>query len=90
MKLQSTLAQTRGDGRPNLLGFHFRSAMHDGIIGEPLKRHLRILLHHPPIKGIMQKQIGQQGTDDGLNAKDNVGRVGAWAAGEVREVAAAS
>src|ERR1035441_2892991 len=54
MKLQSTLAQTRGDGRPNLLGFNFRSAMHDGIVGEPLKRHLRILLRHPPIKGIMQ------------------------------------
>src|ERR1035438_7354002 len=58
MKLQSTLAQTRGDGRPNLLGFHFRSAMHDGIIGVPLKRYSRILLRHPPVKGIMQKQIG--------------------------------
>jgi hypothetical protein len=24
--------------------------MHDGIIGEPFKRHLRILLRHPPAK----------------------------------------
>jgi len=32
--------------------------MHDGIISVPLKRHLRILLHHPSIKGMLQKQIG--------------------------------
>ena len=30
-----------------------------------------------------------RGGDDGLNAKDNVVRVGAWAAEGVREVAAA-
>src|SRR5712692_11825484 len=58
MKLQPTVLQTNGYGRPNLLGFLFRSAMHDGVIGEPLKWYLRILLRHPPIKGIMQKQIG--------------------------------
>src|SRR6266436_4246603 len=50
MKLQPTLPQTRGSGGPNLLGFRFRSAMHDGIICEPLKLQLRILLRHPPIK----------------------------------------
>jgi hypothetical protein len=58
MKLQPTFPQPRGYGRPNLLGFRFRSAMHDGIIGETLKRQLPILLRHPPIKGIVQKQIG--------------------------------
>src|ERR1700758_5187267 len=40
MKLQSTLLQALGNGCPNLLGFHFRSAMYDGIIGETLKRQL--------------------------------------------------
>src|ERR1019366_3059151 len=58
MKLQSAFPQTRGYGRPYLLGFHFRSAMHDGIIGETLKRYRWILLRHPSIQGIMQKQIG--------------------------------
>jgi hypothetical protein len=58
MKFQPTFLQTYGYGCPNLLGFHFRSAMHDGIIGETFKRQLRIPLRHPPIKGIMQKQIG--------------------------------
>src|SRR5471030_2064806 len=64
MKLQPTLLQASGYGRPNLLGFHFCPAMHDGIIGETLKRHLPILRRHPPIKRIMQKQIGQQRADD--------------------------
>src|SRR5664279_3373713 len=43
MKLQPTFPQPRGYGRPNSLGFRFRSAMHDGIIGETLKRQLWIL-----------------------------------------------
>src|SRR4051794_38916995 len=64
MKLQPAILQTRSYGCPNLLGFHFRSAMYDGIIGEALKRQLPILLRHPSIKRIVQKQIGQQGADD--------------------------
>src|SRR6516225_8340013 len=58
MKLQPTFPQTRSYGCPNLLGFGLRSAMHDGVIGETLKRTLRIPLRHPPVKSIMQKQIG--------------------------------
>jgi hypothetical protein len=58
MKLQPTLLPALGYGCPNLLGFHFRSAMHDGIIGETFKRQLRIPLRHPSIKRIVQKQIG--------------------------------
>src|ERR1700739_2849891 len=58
MKFQPTLPQTRGYGCPNLLGFRFRSAVHDGIISETFKRQLRIPLRHPSIKSIMQKQIG--------------------------------
>src|SRR3979490_2915764 len=34
MKFESAFPQTRGNRCPNLLGFHFRSSMHDGIIGE--------------------------------------------------------
>ncbi len=58
MKLQPTLLQALGYGSPNLLGFPFRSAMHDGIVGETLKRQLRIPLRHPSIKRIVRKQIG--------------------------------
>src|SRR5215510_9913845 len=38
MKFQPTFLQTCGYGRPNLLGFRFCSAMHDGIIGETFER----------------------------------------------------
>jgi hypothetical protein len=58
MKFQPTLSHACGYGRPNLLGFRFRSAMHDGIISEALKRTLRVPLRHPPVKSIVQKQIG--------------------------------
>jgi hypothetical protein len=58
MKLQPTVLQASGYGHPNFLGLLLRSAMHDGIIGETLKQQLRILLRHPPIKRIVQKQIG--------------------------------
>src|SRR5437899_6212808 len=64
MKLQPTFLQASGYGRPNLLGLLLRSAMHDGIIGGTLKRQLPILRRHPPVKGIMQKQIRYQRADD--------------------------
>src|SRR5205814_6918290 len=64
MKFQPTVLQASGYGHPNLLGLLLRSAMHDGIISEALKRQLPILLRHPPIKRIVQKQIGQQRADD--------------------------
>jgi len=38
MKLQSTILQASGYARPNILGLLLRTAMHDGIIGVPLKR----------------------------------------------------
>src|SRR5712692_6756298 len=58
MKLQPTFLQASGYGRSNLLSLLFRPAMHDGIIGETLKMQLRMLFRHPPIKRIVQKQIG--------------------------------
>src|ERR1019366_8205875 len=63
MKFQSALLQTRGYGRPDFLCFYLCPAMHEGIIGEPLKRVLRICRRHPPIKSIVQKQIRQQRAD---------------------------
>jgi len=45
---------------------------------------------HPEIEDVVQIDIGQQRRYDGLNAKDNVGWVGAGTFGKVREVAAAS
>jgi len=63
--------------------------MHDRIAGLPFERQLRILSPHPHIEPLMQKQIRQQGADDGLNAKDNMGRAGASVAAEVPEAAAA-
>jgi hypothetical protein len=58
MKFQPTLPHTRGYSCPNLLGFCFRPAMHDGIVSIPLELHLRILHADPSIKRIVQKQIG--------------------------------
>jgi hypothetical protein len=57
MKLQPTFLQTNGYSCPNLLDLLLCSAMHNGIIGETFKPHLRIPLRHPSIKGIVQKQI---------------------------------
>jgi hypothetical protein len=71
MQFQSTVLQASGYRRPNLLGLLLRSAVHDGIISETLKRHLPILRFHPSIKCVVQKQIGQQWADNSLNAKDN-------------------
>src|ERR1035438_2200101 len=50
MKFQSALLQTPGYSRPDFLRFCLCPAMHDGIVSEPLKRILRILRQHPPIK----------------------------------------
>src|SRR5262245_30025113 len=43
MKLQSTLLQPLPYSTPNLLSLTLRPAMHDGIIGIPLERQMRIL-----------------------------------------------
>src|SRR5262249_34218302 len=57
MKLQPTLLKPLRYGIPNFLSLAFGPAMHDGIIGIPLERQLRILPRHPHIERIMQKQI---------------------------------
>ena len=58
MKFQPTFPQPCGYGCPNLLGFGFRSAMRDDIVGVSFKRHLWVPLRHPSIKCVMQSQIG--------------------------------
>src|SRR5262249_21362871 len=57
MKLQPTLLQPLRYRIPNFLSLASRPAMHDGVIGIPLKRQMRILPRHPHIERIMQKQI---------------------------------
>src|SRR6059058_3919359 len=64
MKFQSACLQSRGNRIPNLLGLHLFPTMHDGIIGIPFERRLRIMLRHPSIKGIVQEKISQQGAND--------------------------
>ena len=69
-----------------LLSFPLRATQHHEVIRVP--HHLDAARRHLMVEGI-QINVGQQRTDDSLNAKDHVGRVGALAA-EVCEVAAAS
>jgi hypothetical protein len=45
--------------------------MHDGIVSETLKRKLRLMLRHPPIKDIVQKQIGEQRANHAPYTKGN-------------------
>ena len=63
MKLQPAFLQPCGYCRSNFLGFLLCPAVHNSIIGVALKRQVRIVLPHPPVERIMQKQIGQQWTD---------------------------
>ena len=42
----------------NQLILRFILTMHDGIVGVTLKPQLRIALRQPPIKGVVQEQIG--------------------------------
>jgi hypothetical protein len=50
MKLQPTLLKPLRYSIPNFLGLAFGPAMHDGIIGIPLKRQMRKLPRHPHIE----------------------------------------
>ena len=74
-------------GRPGLhlcqrrTGFSLAATQDHEIVGVP--DHLEASLSQAVIQRI-EIDIGQQRTDDGLNAKDNVGRVGASAAAAVR------
>src|SRR5690349_8207329 len=58
MKFQPAFPQACGYGLPNLLGFGLRPAMPDGLLGVPFERYLPIRLRRPPIKGLVQEQIG--------------------------------
>src|SRR5208283_5479642 len=43
-------------------------------VGKPRKRDIRMILLHPPIKGIVEKEIRQQGTDNPSHTIDNLAR----------------
>ncbi len=48
----------------HLCGLALRNAMNNNIVAVPLKGNVRMISAHPLIKGIMQEEIGKQGTDN--------------------------
>src|SRR5487761_122995 len=64
MKLPPAFLHTRGYRCSHLPRLHLCPAMHDRIVGIPFERPLRILVPHPHVERIMQKQICQQWRDD--------------------------
>ncbi len=73
MQFQPTLLQPCRYFDTHQFRFPLCSAMDDDIVRVPLERQMRPVPAHPQIKGVVQKQIGQQGADDSPNAKDNLG-----------------
>src|ERR1022692_213083 len=64
MKLQPEFLHARGYRCPHLLRFPLCPTMHDRVVGISFERQLRILVPHPHVERIMQKQICQQWRDD--------------------------
>ena len=85
MKLQTASQESIPDGFQHRLSLPLTPALDDGIIRITLELDVRERPLHPEIERVMQEEIGQQWTDDCLNATDNVGRVGALAAAELGE-----
>src|SRR5208283_566071 len=53
-----------GERRQDGLRLRFRFAVYQPIIGVPTPRHARKRPCHPGVERVMQKEIGQEGTDD--------------------------
>src|SRR6266542_3554731 len=64
MKLQTALRKPISDGCQHQLGLPPAPAMHDGVVRVALERDARIVPLHPQIKRVVEKQVGQQRTDD--------------------------
>ena len=56
---------------PQCCGLVFITTVTDRIIGIALEQYVREVSAHPQIERIVQKEIGQEGADSSLNAKDN-------------------
>src|SRR5271165_4297167 len=61
VKLQSAFRHPQDDRFAQAFGFLLRSAMHDGIIGIPLKGDAWVLARHPRIEAVVQEKVCQQG-----------------------------
>jgi hypothetical protein len=71
MKLQTALLKTATDSIQHRTRFLLRPAMDDGIVRVPLESDTREVPLHPDIERVVQKEIGEQRTNDSLNAKGN-------------------
>jgi hypothetical protein len=49
----------------------FTNTVAKGVIGKTLKRYIRMVLSHPPIERIIEKEIRQQGGNSSTYAKGN-------------------
>jgi len=81
MQRQSGLCRPASHLFPRLLSFAFPATPHHEVVRVP--HHLDALLRHFVVERI-QIDVGQQRTDYGPNAKDNLDRVGAVVAAPVR------
>src|SRR5271165_3655950 len=61
VKLQSAFSHPQDDRLALVFGFLLRSAMHDGIIGIPLKGDAWVLARYPRIEAVVQEKVCQQG-----------------------------
>src|SRR5208337_1329545 len=57
---RESIGKRRQDG----MRLRFRFAVYQPVVGVPTPRQARKRPHHPGIERVMQKEIGQEGTDD--------------------------
>ena len=71
MQRQSALCKPRLKSNPQRRGLAFRPTVTNRIIGIALEQYVREVPAHPQVERIVQKEIGQEGANDALNAKGN-------------------
>src|SRR5208283_1099365 len=71
-----------GKRRQNGMRLRFRFAVYQPIIGVPTPRHAWKRPCHPGVERVMQKEIGQEGTDDAALRRS----LGAFRQGSIAEL----
>ena len=64
MQRQSALSKSRLKGSPQRRGLVFSTTVTNRIIGIAFEQYVREVPAHPQVERIVQKEIGQEGTDD--------------------------
>src|SRR6516225_996761 len=64
MQIQLAFGQPPLQSLPKLARLRFALAMTDDVISITFERHARMMLLHPPVKRVVEKQVSQQWTDD--------------------------